>query len=155
MADSQHGDIESILSKNLTKEQRIQLRKDRMKSRKLKNQLKYNNDAANINKNITKSSISSIQIETSRDNLDNIKSEGWNDITTIRLEAFARESQRRLEEEIRSKQRVSKVEEESENSNEINKKIELNWSELQKSNIPQDLHRDISSQQEYSTLYSI
>lgn len=86
-------------------------------------------------------------MEQSRIAIDGVKSEGYSQVTSVRLDAYGRESQRRIEEEIRNAARVQMVEEEADINAQKNEEIEMKWLELQGSIIPQDLQKEIYAQQ--------
>jgi dynein regulatory complex protein 1 len=86
------------------------------------------------------------QINNSLSVLDKSKAAGIDDVTSIRVEADARENERRIAEEERRQDRLRKLQEEAVLSGKRNAAVEMRWAELLDYNMPQELWDEIDAQ---------
>jgi len=86
------------------------------------------------------------QVQDSLAHLDKKKATGIDDVTSIRVEADRDENERRVAEEDRRQDRLSKLQEEAVLSGKRNAKVEMRWAELMDYNMPQDLLHEINAQ---------
>jgi len=88
------------------------------------------------------------QVSDSLLHLDRRKHTGLQEMTQLRVKTDAGEAKRRLADEDIRKDRLSKLQQEAFASAKANAAIDMKWSELLTKDIPQELHRDISLQNE-------
>lgn len=88
------------------------------------------------------------QVSDSLLHLDRRKHKGLQDVTSLRVRTDVAEAKRRLGEEDIRKDRLTKLQQEAFSSAKANAAIDMKWSELLTKDIPQELHRDISIQNE-------
>ena len=88
------------------------------------------------------------QVADSLLHLDRRKHSGLEEVTQLRVRTDAGESKRRSADEEVRKDRLSKLQLEAFASAKANAAIDMKWSELLTKDIPQELHRDISIQNE-------
>ncbi|MFN3973539.1 MAG: hypothetical protein ACK4L4_19735, partial [Gemmobacter sp.] len=88
------------------------------------------------------------QIADSLSLLDNKKATSIELTTAVRVEADARENQRRVEEEGKRQDRLRRLQEEAMESSRRNAAVEMRWAELMEHNMPQELWREITAQRE-------
>lgn len=88
------------------------------------------------------------QVADSLLHLDRRKHGGLQDVTSLRVKTDVSEAKRRLGEEDIRKDRLTKLRQEAFSSAKANAAIDMKWSELLTKDIPQELHGDISIQNE-------
>jgi dynein regulatory complex protein 1 len=126
-------------------DERIKFRRQRIEARNISK-----DDAANKNNTqVTESKQTSRgqqQIADSLAHLDKRKGAGIDDVTSIRVEADAKENLRRIGEEERRQDRLRRLQEEAVLSGKRNAAVEMRWAELLDYNMPQDLLNEIDAQ---------
>lgn len=88
------------------------------------------------------------QVSDSLLHLDRRKHSGLQEVTQLRVKTDVAEAKRRLGDEEIRKERLSKLQQEAFASAKANAAIDMKWSELLTKDIPQELHKDISVQNE-------
>jgi dynein regulatry complex protein 1 len=127
----------------IDKESRKQARRKRIEARK------HSGDSDNEvneggNEIVMKSGAQ--QVADSFLHLDRRKETGLKEVTKVRIEIDAGESQRRVNDENLRRERLTKLQREAFTSAKANAAIEMKWAELLEQSIPQALHHEIKNQ---------
>ena len=81
--------------------------------------------------------IGRVQVVESLATLDQLKSRTIDEVTSVRVEADARENARRIEEEDKRQDRLWRLQEEAVASGKDNAAVEMSWNDLLEYNMPQ------------------
>lgn len=132
--------------KKLTKEERIQARRNKVASKRNKD------DPANKVRGLEEEgaavviSESKKQITKSRQVIDDVQHVAIQQVTDIRVNRDLQEAERRRLHEINREERLNELENSAIESAQLNQVIESQWSVIAQKDIPQELYQDIAIQ---------
>ena len=143
---SRHGDAKEEFNTNVpNKEDRKKARRGRIEKRHAPED--RNIEDASVNTQGA-SKTGGQQVSDSLLHLDRRKHTGLQEMTQLRVKTDTNEAKRRTTDEEIRKDRLTKLQQEAFASAKANAAIDMKWSELLTKDIPQELHRDISFQNE-------
>eukprot|EP00762_Andalucia_godoyi_P005764 ANDGO_06495.mRNA.1 Dynein regulatory complex protein 1 len=150
-ASSQGASSLPALDPNLSKDDRISKRRDRVETA-ISAKREAAGEADRRNKREAEDALKLTRGETqvleSEERLNETVESGLSAITLIRLQGDHGENERRLNEEMKNESRQQKLMEEASNAAKRNAAISMKWSTLYDVAVPQDLQQELDTQKE-------
>lgn len=131
-------------TKKLTKEERLNIRRQRVAAKRNKEDNRFKRDEDEDEGD--KISKTKAKITESRQTVDDTEASGHEKVTDIRVVWDYREDIRRRKEEDKRAERLRELEKELLESTNINREIELKWAQIAQKDIPQELYTQIAIQ---------
>mmetsp|Transcript_13357 Transcript_13357/g.25936 ORF Transcript_13357/g.25936 Transcript_13357/m.25936 type:complete len:701 (+) Transcript_13357:61-2163(+) len=135
-----------MAGKKLTQEERIAERNARVAARRNKDVGQFKGGDRDAENEKAQISQSKAQITKSRAFVDETKATGEELISDVRVNRDFRENVRRRNDEKKRSERMKDLESELLESTRINREIEMEWAQIAKKDIPQELYQEIAVQ---------